>query len=74
MMSENVRIGPLRCWCVKLAEVIDCATLFGCEQVFPMLGLFYSVVGVLQLVLDKYLARKGNLPTADLRKVVFSFM
>jgi hypothetical protein len=48
--------------------------LFGCEQVFPMLGLFYSVVGVLQLVLDKYLARKGNLPTADLRKVVFSFM
>lgn len=43
-------------------------------QVFPMLGVFYSVVGVLQLVLDKYFARKGNLPTADLQKVVFSFM
>jgi hypothetical protein len=68
-----VQIGPLRYRCVKIAEAIG-ATLFGCEQVFPMLGLFYSVVGVLQLVLDKYLARKGNLPTADLRKVVFSFM
>ena len=48
--------------------------LFGYDQVFPILGLFYSVVGVLQLVLDKYLARKGNLPTADLPKVVFSLM
>lgn len=53
---------------------IDIAGLHTNIWVFPMLGLFYSVVGVLQLVLDKYLARKGNLPTADLRKVVFSFI
>jgi hypothetical protein len=39
-----------------------------------MLGVFYSVVGVLQLVLDKNLARKGALPTANLQKVVYSFM
>ncbi|KAG0624081.1 hypothetical protein M758_3G222700 [Ceratodon purpureus] len=51
---------------------IDIAGLHTNIWVFPMLGLFYSVVGVLQLVLDKYLARKGNLPTADLPKVVFS--
>jgi hypothetical protein len=29
---------------------------------------------VLQLVLDKNLARKGALPTANLQKVVYSFM
>lgn len=44
------------------------------HQVFPMLGVFYSVVGVLQLVLDKNLARKGALPKANLQKVVYSFM
>lgn len=53
---------------------IDIVGLHTNIWVFPMLGVFYSVVGVLQLVLDKYFARKGNLPTADLQKVVFSFI
>ncbi len=44
------------------------------EQVFPMLGVFYSVVGLLQLVLDNWLAPKERKLTASLDRVGLSFL
>lgn len=40
----------------------------------PLLGVFYSLAGMLQLLLDKKLARKGNIPTTTLPKVAASFL
>ncbi|CAM6128207.1 unnamed protein product [Calypogeia fissa] len=40
----------------------------------PLLGVFYSVAGLLSLVLDKKFARKGNIPTANLNRVATSLV
>ncbi|KAL3677777.1 hypothetical protein R1sor_020733 [Riccia sorocarpa] len=51
--------------------------LFGLKTniwVPPLLGVFYSVVGLLQLALDRKLAPKGRIPQANAQKVLFSLI
>ncbi|KAL2603058.1 hypothetical protein R1flu_017188 [Riccia fluitans] len=51
--------------------------LFGLKTniwVPPLLGVFYSLVGLLQLALDRRLAPKGRVPQADAQKVLFSLV
>ncbi|BBN01565.1 hypothetical protein MPTK1_2g08430 [Marchantia polymorpha subsp. ruderalis] len=40
----------------------------------PLLGVFYAVVGLIQLALDRSLAPRDTIPKADLRKVITSFL
>ncbi|KAG6555199.1 hypothetical protein Mapa_003238 [Marchantia paleacea] len=40
----------------------------------PLLGVFYAVVGLIQLALDRSLAPKDTIPKADLKKVTASFL
>ncbi|CAK9198995.1 unnamed protein product [Sphagnum troendelagicum] len=53
---------------------LDIAGLHTDIWVFPMLGVFYSVVGLLQLVLDNWLAPKQQKLTASLDRVGLSFL
>lgn len=53
---------------------IDIGALHTNVVVPPLLGIFYSVVGLLQLSLDKWLASKDRVPRTSLKRLIFSLI